>query len=182
MESRLNMEEKFTSEENLQIRLKEYEILAELRKHQSDRVDIFNRTFLTANAIVLTAISFLLKESAIYYSTTLTPLLSALGFILSLLWLCIGERITTESELINYQLRYLENKLTRNNDGIFTSGKVFFDKKKLKLESFQEDPVTFFSKTWNWFATFKVKLSMRYLAVLFLILFSYLFYISITDC
>jgi len=113
--------------------LKEYEILIDLLKHQHYRIVDTNKTFLTANTILVGACAIIFRGLTSEVILYLIPL-AFLGMVISFFWICASERIAIDTDLKFYQLRYTERDLGRPK-GIFISGYDFFFGKKRVWES-----------------------------------------------
>jgi len=93
-----------TNSEDRAILKQEYSILVELIKHQHTRVQDFDKTFLTANTILIGACAILLGGKNPKLFSYLIPL-CILGIAISLVWLCVLQRVKVDSDLRWFQLR-----------------------------------------------------------------------------
>jgi len=84
----------------------EYRILVDLIKHQHQRRQDFNRTFLTANTIIFGASAVILQSNTPMFQVL--KLLGGLGILISIVWFLISERITLEADLRFFQLRGID--------------------------------------------------------------------------
>lgn len=109
------------------ILLEEYKILVDLVKHYHERRDNYNRSFLTANTIIVTVCSLIIEA---YLGNPVLCALCLLGALVSVVWFLVGERIALDTELRFSQLRTIEEHLGRTN-GIFTRGHAFFKREAL---------------------------------------------------
>ncbi|MFA5181470.1 MAG: hypothetical protein WC405_09145 [Syntrophales bacterium] len=122
-----------TEKYELDLYLKEYDILVGYIKYQHQRLSDYTKIFLTSNSIILAAIALIIKDQTKNVLTEFSPLLSLIGFIISLLWICVTARIMVESDLRWFQLRNTEIILGRPN-GIFNQGQDLFENKKVEVE------------------------------------------------
>jgi hypothetical protein len=153
---------------NKQITREEYRILVDLIKHQHQRRQDFNRTFLTANTIIFGASAVILQSDAPLFQVL--KLLGGLGILISIVWFLISERITLEADLRFFQLRGIEKSLGRDR-GIYTLGKQFFFE-GLDLQSTDGDERLVFPKgVLGWKYRFRVAKVVRFLPMSFIILY-----------
>jgi hypothetical protein len=151
-----------------QIAQSEYRILVDLVKHQHQRRQDFNRTFLTANTIIFGASAVILQSNSPVFQVL--KLLGGLGILISIVWFLISERITLEADLRFFQLRGIEKSLGRDN-GIFTLGKQFFFE-GLDLQSTDSKERLVFPKgLFGWKYRFRVAKLVRFLPVSFIIIY-----------
>ena len=154
----------------------EYSILVELIKHQHTRVQDFDKTFLTANTILIGACAILLGGNNSRLFSYLFPL-CILGIAISLIWLCVLQRMKVDSDLRWFQLRNVERTLKRPK-GIFSGGYAFFKDSKLESSDGQECPLKFPDGVQGFLAKFRVVWSGAILPLLFSGLYAVLIFIS----
>ncbi|GBE18975.1 hypothetical protein BMS3Abin16_01587 [archaeon BMS3Abin16] len=146
----------------------EYRILVDLVKHQHQRRQDFNRTFLTANTIIFGASAVMLQSESPLNSVL--KLLGGLGILISLVWLLISERITLEADLRFFQLRGLEKRMGRE-EGIYTSGNRFFFQGSSLEDSESGERLVFPSGILGWKYRFRVAKVVRFLPMSFIVLY-----------
>jgi hypothetical protein len=147
---------------------REYSILVDLIKHQHQRRQDFNRTFLTANTIIFGASAVILQSNTPLLQVL--KLLGGLGILISIVWFLISERITLEADLRFFQLRGIEKSLGRDS-GIFTVGNQFFFEGS-DLQSADSDERLVFPKgVFDWKYKFRVARLVRFLPVSFIIIY-----------
>jgi hypothetical protein len=170
------MKEKETKPEDKSILMQEYCILVDLIKHQHTRVQDFDKTFLTANTILIGACAVLLGGKGPKLFSYLIPL-CLLGITVSFVWICVSLRMRVDSDLRWFQLRTTERLLMRPN-GIFTSGHAFFKDKLLESPDGQESPLKFPNGFNGLIARFRVVWVGMMLPFLFTGLYSVLIYLG----
>ena len=159
-DNNINDDHKFT------LLLKEYEILVDLIKHQTDRITSFNRTFLTVNSIIVGAIIYYLKP--LNEKLDFFLLLPIVGGLISFLWFCGVTRMKLDSKLRFYQLRCAEVRLKRGKNGIFISGyEFFFGKGKFECPYDKEVSLDFPKCIFSFLAKIPVNCGFQILALLF---------------
>ncbi len=151
-----------------QITREEYRILVDLVKHQHQRRQDFNRTFLTANTIIFGASAVILQADAPMLQVL--KLLGSLGILISIVWFLISERITLEADLRFFQLRGLEKRMGRN-DGIYTAGMKFFFKGSDLQSTDGGERLEFPRGILGWKYRFRVAKVVRFLPMSFIILY-----------
>lgn len=161
--------------EDTGIVLKEYEILVDLLKYHHSQLQDFNRTFLFANIVLAGAAVFILQTKSYDAPAFLTPL-CLLGTAVSTVWMCITEKIYVDSDLRWFQLRYIERRLMRT-DGIFTTGREFFQKKTLKSPDGRDDPLRFPAGLKGLLARFRIMWTGLLLPLFFICLYIALIFI-----
>lgn len=171
----LVQDEKHPSEDN-ELLIKEYSILVELIKHQHIRVQDFDKTFLTANTILIAACAILLRGNNPKLLSYLIPL-CLLGMAISLIWACVLQRMSVDSDLRWFQLRATERALSRPN-GIFTAGYRFFQEKTLGLSDGEEPPLKFPTGIKGILPRFRVVWAGAILPFLFVILYVVLMFVG----
>ncbi len=102
---------------------KEYELLYDILKQEHERHNHYNRTFLTALAIVLGATAFTLKEGV---SEPILIVLCAVGVFISAVWGLVTWRIRFDTEFRFFQIRRIEKELGWENTGIYTTARKYF--------------------------------------------------------
>ena len=113
----------------------------EILKHQHTRVQDFDKTFLTANTILIGACVILLGGENTKLYLYLIPL-CILGIAISLIWFCVMQRMKVDSDLRWFQLRNIERLLLRPQ-GVFSGGYRFFKDKRLESSDGKEEPLKF---------------------------------------
>jgi len=113
---------------------KEYDMLFDILKQEHERHNHYNRTFLTALAIVLGAVAFIVKEGV---SGSLLAVLCVLGFCISVVWFFVTKRIRFDTELRFLQIRKVEERLGWQ-DGIYSLAHGYFIENK-ELEEIKPD-------------------------------------------
>ena len=151
-----------------QITREEYKILVDLIKHQHQRRQDFNRTFLTANTIIFGASAVIMQSESPL--TSVLKLLGALGILISLVWFLISERITLEADLRFFQLRGIEKRLARAS-GIFTNGNQFFFQASSLTDDDTGEKLVFPAGVLGWKYRFRVAKVVRFLPMSFIILY-----------
>jgi hypothetical protein len=154
----------------------EYNILVELIKHQHTRVQDFDKTFLTANTILIGACAILLGGTNSKLFSYLIPL-CILGIAISLIWLCVLQRMKVDSDLRWFQLRNVERLLSREK-GIFSGGHAFFKNKNLQSSDGKELPLVFPDGIQGLLAKFRVVWAGAILPLLFSGLYAVLIFIG----
>jgi hypothetical protein len=122
-----------TEKYELDLYLKEYDILVGYIKYQHQRLTDYTKIFLTSNSIILAAIALILKDESKNALIVFSPLLSVIGLIISFLWICVTARIMVESDLRWFQLRNTE-VILRHPNGIFNQGNILFKDDKVEVE------------------------------------------------
>jgi hypothetical protein len=151
-----------------QVALEEYRILVDLIKHQHQRRQDFNRTFLTANTIIFGASAVILQADVPMFQVL--KLLGGLGILISIVWFLISERITLEADLRFFQLRGIEKSLGRDK-GIFTLGKQFFFEGFELKSTDSAEGLVFPRGIFGWKYRFRVAKVVRFLPMSFIILY-----------
>jgi len=146
----------------------EYRILVDLIKHQHQRRQDFNRTFLTANTIIFGASAVILQSNTPMFQVL--KLLGGLGILISIVWFLISERITLEADLRFFQLRGIERSLGRDS-GIFTVGNQFFFEGVDLQSNDSDDRLVFPRGVLGWKYRFRVAKVVRFLPMSFIILY-----------
>ncbi len=161
--------------ENTRILLKEYDILIDLLKYLYTQRQDFNRTFLFINIILVSTYAVILQikspEELIF-----PALLCLSGIAVSIIWICITERLSVDTKLRWFQLRYIERCLLRT-DGIFIKGLDFFKMKTLKSPDSKEEPLEFPGGFSGILAKFRVLWTGLLLPFLFICLYIALIFI-----
>ena len=165
-----------TNSEDNSILKQEYGILVELIKHQHTRVQDFDKTFLTANTILIGACAILLRGNNTKLFSYLIPL-CILGIAISLVWLCVLQRMKVDSDMRWFQLRNAERLLSRPK-GIFSGGHTFFKEKELESSDGQESPLKFPGGVQGLLAKFRVVWAGAILPLLFSGLYAVLIFIG----
>lgn len=159
--------------------LKEYDILVDLLKHQHVRLLDMYKTFLTSNTILVGVCAVILKEQPSGFDKYLL-VLGALGFLLSIVWMLVSERINLDARLRWFQLCYTERCL-RWSHGIINSGYDFFfskGKKKLGVPDCKEGKPLEFPKC-SVFTKLQIRWAGFFLALFFFIIYCLLIIRSI---
>ncbi len=162
--------------EEKEILKQKYSILVELIKHQHTRLQDFDKTFLTANTILIGACAILIGGDNTKLYSYLIPL-CILGIAISLIWLCVMQRMKVDSELRWFQLRNLE-RLLPGEKGIFSEGYSFFKDKKLESSDGKEAPLTFPNGIFGLLTKFRVVWAGAILPLLFASLYVVLIFIG----
>lgn len=154
----------------------EYSILVDLIKHQHTRVQDFDRTFLTANTILIAACAILLGRDKTELYSYLIPL-CILGIAISFVWLSVLQRMKVDSDLRWFQLRDIERLLSRPR-GVFSGGYTFFRDKELETSDGKEVPLKFPGGLLGALARFRVVWAGIILPLLFALLYAVLMFIG----
>jgi hypothetical protein len=140
----------------------------DLVKHQHQRRQDFNRTFLTANTIIFGASAVILQSDTPVFQVL--KLLGVLGILISTVWFLISEKITLDADLRFFQLREIEKNLGRDS-GIFTLGNRFFFGGLDLHSTSSEERLVFPKGILAWRYNFRVSKLVRFLPVSFIIIY-----------
>jgi len=149
--------------------LAEYKILVDLLLQQHTRIKDYDRTFLTANTILLGIFAIIMKNDLTGVDV-FTPLLCVLGVLISMTWIMVSKRIEIDTDLRLWQLRETESDMKRKS-GIFITGHDFFFKKKNLTGT---DGITLNYPKWWSIKRFRVKYASVSLSVLFILCYVFI--------
>jgi hypothetical protein len=151
------------------ILLEEYKILVDFLKFHHRRRQTFETTFLTINTILVSGIAYILKSATLETKIFLIPI-CIIGVIVSMVWLCIGERIAIDGNLKYFQLRCVERKLNCSGGILITGHNFFFGKKDIKSTDGQ-DNIKYPEGIIRRLISFRVVWTDRFLSIVFICLF-----------
>jgi hypothetical protein len=158
--------------------MKEYDVLVDLIKLQHQRRMDLDRTFLTVNALIAGACAVILqflfnypKNPMTYGAPLPVYLLALLGIIISILWICVSERLSIDTDLRWLQVRYIERRLGRKF-GNFSAGKRFFSCGTLTTPD-KKDLLSWPNGLWGLLARFRVVWAARCLPMVFVLFYAF---------
>ncbi len=160
------------NKENIENALwQEYIVLVDIVKNQHVRIQDYNKTFLTINAILVSAISFLLKENKSEFFKYIL-VISIFSLIICSIWILVMRRIHVDTELRWFQDRNIERMLPTTYK-IFTEGYDFFNNKNKKnLKAFDGNDSIEYIKSRKWkFVKFRVISAGVVIPALFILLY-----------